>query len=327
MEKTNSSNKTKFLLISAYILTAIVCIICQFACYKFSMQGFVNCIIIAVICIIISIIIHFFYKVKAETNSEPNKEENENLSEVDKYIKSLKPSEKSNAEYCKRILENKAYSYLGKKLKLIALGFLGFIVMGALFVPMLIFGVNTIKDISGNNYVKTQAIIREASYDANKNSSKLAYSYMANDGKIYTSRKGATFGGAIFKAGKTITIYYEASNPENIITPTKIFIFFFIASLAIILGVGFIINGFLGNSGSALGLSFCLKFIIASFGLMIATMLAGGLSFFEVLGCGILPYIYFCFIIISILILSIFARTRRFYKQNKTIFEDLINKN
>ncbi len=332
MKKFKGIDIARFSMLSAFIGLAVICIICQFACFKFSIEGLVNCIIIVVLCAILSFISNLVLKAyKKNIKETESKNENTNYSlnnarNVDDYINKLEGYEKTNVEYCREIIEIRSKFFSLKRLKLIAYGFLGFIVSGIMFVPLLVLGIKSVNEINSDKYIKTQAVVRKVYYDANKNSSILLYSYTTEDGKIFTSKNGPRFGGAIFKPGKTVTVYYEASAPENSTSLSNVFMLFVGASFALTVGIGLVVNGFLGNTGSALGVVICLTFLEVSLGLIAGVFISGGLSIFETLGSGILTYICCCFSFFGVFLLAVLAYANKYHKKYIRKIKKLSNK-
>ncbi len=321
-----------FGLIGIFVFLLAICIISHVATYKYSIEGLVNCILMAVACGILSLIFGLIFRVFSKPSKEPQQEDSDevkkikeemkeidaksekllsgyNLKELKKEVKTYKvKKEKPLKPYEEKILEaSRERLTIREKLKNIAIGFFIFVVCGAGYIPLTIFASNSIEKINSPEYVKVEAVVRRINNNSiDENGSVLVYSYIAEDGLIYTSSDGASFGGAMFKEGKKVTIYYNANNPKNIKTSSEIVMMFMGASFFFFIGLAVFVNFCWNNDGTLILLAICLTFIIFPIGFITAIEVSSGLAFFELLGCGSLVYILLCFGTIGLTLMSYF---------------------
>lgn len=294
MKKKIKLNKIfGFGLIGTFIFLLIICISSHAATYKFSFKGCVNCILMVVACGILCLISALIFRLFPKTYSEKEQSNAILTNNTDKETL-LKPYEQAILDKATERVSVK------DRLKNIAIGFLIFAVCGAGYIPLSIFAANSIKKINSAEYVKVEAVVKKVEYDINENESELVYSYVVKDGTTYTSADGAAFGGAIFKEGKTVSIYYNVSEPQNIVTLSKTIMMILTAAFFFLIGLAVFINSCGRNDGTIILLAIGVTFILFTVGFITAIQAASGLAFFELLGCGAIVYTLLCFGVIGL---------------------------
>ncbi len=276
-----------YLLIATFISLALFCITLHFVYFGFSVDGIISAVIIIIICIILTAI----FSLSARGTIKVKRKNN--LSRFRKRMESEIEDEIANKSNSKK-----------EKIKNLLLGLTIFIVCGIGYIPLFILGSNSLKKINSDNYTKTTATIKFV-IDDGEGMSRLAYTYTAEDGNIYRSNTNVSFGGVAFKEGKTVTIYYDNSSPDVIISTSNIILtfmggaFFFLGGLFAFLGMSVI-----GRS-SIFAIAFGIIFLMFSVCMIAGIELASGLSFLELIGSGLSVYAMLCFLIIGLLLTGI----------------------
>ncbi len=290
------------IIIGVFILLTVLCNVLHFVYFKFSVDGIINVVITIIICTIFCIIFGFGAK---------------------GTLTQIKKKRKTH-EFHKQ-LEDEEYTLpvsKKEKIKNIFIGLGIFLGCGIGYVPLFLLGSNSIQKMNSDDYVKTTAVIRyiENSHD---DMYRLAYTYTAKDGKIYTSSTNASFGGASFKTGKSVTVYYNVSSPDVIISPSDTVMMFMGASFFFLGGLfaAIAMPGY--AKGAFVGFMFSTIFLMFSISFIVGIELASGLSFLELLGSGIVVYAMLMFGFVGLVLMLIsFSQTiknirfKKFKKNN-----------
>lgn len=300
------------IMIGIFIALTIICNVLHFVYFKFSVDAIIYFVISIIICTIFCIIFGF-------AAGEP--------------LTSLKRKKKKNTHaFHKQLEEEEVVKPIPKKerIKNIFIGLGIFLACGIGYIPLFLLGANSVKKMNSDGYVKTTAVIKYVE-DSHGDMKRLAYTYTAEDGKIYTSRTSASFGGASFKAGKTVTIYYNVSSPEAIISPSST-VMTFMGACFFFLGGLFAAIAMPGHAKSAfVGLMFSTIFLMFSISLIVGIQLASGLSFLELIASGVSVYAMLMFglvgIVLMIITISQIIRNIKFnkFKRNNTEIVQRIN--
>jgi len=172
------------------------------------------------------------------------------------------------------------------------------------------FMAKNIKLIKSDQYVATRAKIvyvynngdgYVSSTTIHTSTSRLVYEYQDENGKTHYSSSQASYGGMIFKAGKTTTVYYSRENPEILISPSQ--------AIFLALGMLFFANvglmaffGSLGIGNKVIPIVFGSVFIEFSSLFMYGMVMASGMNIFEIMVSGAAPYALTLFALLGLFV-------------------------
>lgn len=137
-----------------------------------------------------------------------------------------------------------------------------------------------LQKILGGDYVKTQATVVQAVQNGEE-TEKLVYEYTANNGVTYQSLGDASFGGIIFKEGKSVAIYYSAENPRVTATLSAPVFLLLGALLFLFGGIAAALSGGSQKRQNLGGFAVFTFFVLFGIGFYIAGGLASGMNAFE----------------------------------------------
>lgn len=283
-KKRNKINKNIYTgLAVAFALLGIICIVLNIVLFNFSAATIVNIVFIAIVATIFSTI--FFFIGRSFEKGGKSKNEYQTDEPFENF----------------RCLDTK------EKVKkfFISLGIL--IMCGIGYIPLFLIASNNTKKMHSSQFFKTTAYVGYVNSDGEN--SWLTYVYQDLDGTVWYSESGASWGGATFKEGKKVTLYYNVHSPEVVIMPSDTFMAYFGASFFLIMGLFAFFAQMELASGTVAGTFFSLVFLLFSTLMTTGIELASGLSFFELMGSGASVYALTCFGIVGLL-LFIFCFTQ-----------------